>query len=168
MFKTAVDSTVYACYGTWDSGECELNIATLELYASSAGLVTLAPAACLTEVYSYTDNTVALAAMRSLSPKAAPMQQLTAARIQWMRAHGVREVAERVSTTANLWADLLSRQGGVDLFEQQVAALDMQLVWCKPPADWASARAALTAAASDAAAPLTSAELLDACRVGCE
>ena len=119
-------------------------------------------------MYSYTDNTVALAAMRSLSPKAAPMQQLTAARIQWMRAHGVREVAERVSTTANLWADLLSRQGGVDLFEQQVAALDMQLVWCKPPADWASARAALTAAASDAAAPLTSAELLDACRVGCE
>ena len=154
---TAVGSTVYACCGEWSTAEIELDIATLELYASSVGLVTLAPAASACEVYSFTDNTVALAAMRSLSPRAEQMQLLTAARVQWMRAQGVREVAERVTTTANLWADLLSRRGGVAIFEQQVAALGLELQWCEPPAAWATAQTALAAAEAAATAAATAA-----------
>ena len=121
-------NTVLAVAGTWTAVEkATQTIAELELYASTVGLVALAPAAELKEVYSFTDNTVALAAMRSLAPTAPAMQQLTTRRVAWMQQEGVREAAERVTTDANLWADLLSRRGGCYLFEQQVTALGMEL-----------------------------------------
>ena len=37
------------------------------------------------------------------------MQQLTEARVEWLMADGVAEATERITSAANLWADLLSR-----------------------------------------------------------
>ena len=60
--------TVLLVDGTWSAAERRLLICELELLASTIGLVALAPLAGLSHVYSFTDNTVAEAAMRTLTP----------------------------------------------------------------------------------------------------
>ena len=59
--------------------------------------------------------------MCRLSPTTTAMQQLSAARAEWLLAHGVSEAAERVTSKANLWADMLSRGGVGDVLVQAVA-----------------------------------------------
>ena len=65
-------------------------------------------------------------------------QQMTAERVEWMLHSGIREASERVSSKSNLWADLISREGGWGPFCLQVAALGYHLRELQPPAEWRS------------------------------
>jgi hypothetical protein len=77
--------------GVWSEAVREgLLICEKELFASSAGLATLAAACGATDVWSFTDNANALAAMRSNAPTTLRMQQLVAARLETVDAQGRR------------------------------------------------------------------------------
>ena len=105
-----VGSELLYVEGQWtDEERASLIIADLELAASTFGLVALAEEASVRHVYSFTDNTVAMAAMRRLTPSRPVMQQLIAARVSWMMERGINEAVERVTSKANTWADDLSR-----------------------------------------------------------
>ena len=60
---------------------------------------------------SFTDNTVALSAMRRLSTRAdAPaMAAVIRRRTHWLLEHAVVEAAERITSANNVWADWGSR-----------------------------------------------------------
>ena len=136
---TAVGDEVWAVRGEWSARERdEFLICDKELFASSVGLATFAPRARWRDIYSFTDNTVAMSAMRKLTPATLPMQQMTAERVDWMLHSGIREASERVSSKSNLWADLISREGGWGPFCLQVAALGYHLRELQPPAEWRS------------------------------
>ena len=66
------------------------------------------------------------------------VEQMTAERVEWMLHSGIREASERVSSKSNLWADLISREGGWGPFCLQVAALGYHLRELQPPAEWRS------------------------------
>jgi hypothetical protein len=67
--------------GEWSSAEREMHlICDLELAASTFGLVALASETTRTFVYSFTDNVVAMAAMRKAAPRTETMQALCAER----------------------------------------------------------------------------------------
>ena len=105
--------------GTWSPEERErLLICDLELAASTFGLVALQPELGRRYVYSFTDNTVAQSAMRTLMPSTDAMQALTAERVTWMLQAGVAEAAERVTSKANLWADMGSRNRVAEMEQQ--------------------------------------------------
>ena len=125
--------------GVWSEAvRRELIICEKELFASTVGLVTLAEAAGLAAVHSFTDNAVALGAMRNLNGGTPRMGELVAARVAWLAERGVCEAAERVSSKANLWADLGSR-GAFEEVVQQAAALGMVTRWVSPVPAWATA-----------------------------
>ena len=128
------EELIYVC-GEWSSDEQQLLICDLELAASTFGLVALQPIVGRRAVYSYTDNTVAMSAMRSLSPTTAAMQHLTAARTSWILAEGVAEAAERITSASNLWADMLSR-GDEQGVVEQAAALGLRARRVDVPAGW--------------------------------
>ena len=134
---TAVEGCVYAVAGEWTTGERSMLICELELLASTFGLVALAPW-LPRDVYSFTDNTVAQAAMRRLAAESPAMQAILARRTHWMHAAGVLEEPRRISSEANLWADLGSRpeKGGVEEVERQARALGMDFVRVDVPARW--------------------------------
>ena len=92
-----------------------LRIAELELLASTWGLVSLAPL-LTTSVVSFTDNTVALAAMRRLSTRAEgeALPAMLRRRTRWIMERGVVEAAARITSENNRWADLGSR-GAVEV-----------------------------------------------------
>ena len=127
--------TVLLVEGTWSTEERSLLICELELLASTIGLVALAPLAGLSYVYSFTDNTVAEAAMRTLTPSTPVMAELTARRCEWLMARGVAESAERVSNKSNLWADLGSR-GRTEEVERQARQLGLAFELVSQPAGW--------------------------------
>ena len=125
-------------HGEWTREELSdesFTIAEKELLASTLGLVALAPLARLRFVYSFTDNVVAEAAMRRLTPRSARMQLLVERRCAWMRERGVFESPERITTSRNLWADLGSRQAAEEV-ATQAAALGLQTRVVQPPAAW--------------------------------
>jgi hypothetical protein len=107
--------------GEWSSVERRLLICDLELAASTFGLVALQPKLGKSSVYSFTDNTVAMAAMKSTTPTTAAMQAITSARVEWLLEHRVAEAAERVTSKANLWADMLSRDDVAGVEAQAMA-----------------------------------------------
>jgi hypothetical protein len=127
--------TVLLVVGEWTARERRLLICELELLASTIGLVALAPLAGLSYVYSFTDNTVAEAAMRTLTPSTPVMAELTARRCEWLMERGVLESAERVSSKSNLWADLGSR-GRTAEVEIQARQLGLAFELVPPPAEW--------------------------------
>ena len=94
--------------GQWSEEERQLLICDLELAASTIGLVALQPL-CRERrhVYSFTDNTVAMAALRGLVPSTEAMQAITQRRVEWLLAEGVSESTERITSNSNLWADAL-------------------------------------------------------------
>ena len=105
--------------GQWTPEERKhLIIADLELAASTFGLVSILPETGVKSCYSFTDNTVAQAAMRTQSPSREVMQALTAARVDWMLDNGVGEAVERITSKANTWADWLSRGRLEDVLRQ--------------------------------------------------
>ena len=134
---TCVGGEVLMVAGEWSEAERELNIAALELLASTFGAVALAPW-LPRDVYSFTDNTVAMAAMRSLRATSPAMQAILARRTAWLHAEGRVEQPRRVTSAANLWADLGSRpeKGGVAAVEQQAAALGLGFRRVELPAAW--------------------------------
>ena len=78
------DELLYA-QGEWSSAERESYlICDLELAASTFGLVALASETKRTFVYSFTDNVVAMAAMRKAAPRTETMQALCGARTAWL------------------------------------------------------------------------------------
>ena len=121
--------------GDWTPEEREqLGIAEMELLASTFGLLAFDPylPRC---VVSYTDNTVAQAAMRAAAVRAERMQHLVAERTRWLMERGVAEASRRITTTANLWADWGSR-GQLGRVLAQAAALDIPARHCDVPAGW--------------------------------
>lgn len=124
--------------GEWSAAEQELGIAEKELFASTAGLAAMVRETGWTDVSSFTDNMVALAAMRSCTPRTPRLQALVQARMQWMSTTGVLEAAERVGSKSNLWADLASR-GRLDDVLQQAHQLGLRTRVIEPVAEWQSA-----------------------------
>ena len=78
---------------------------------------------------------MALAAMRSMAPGSAVMQAIAARRTRWLFEHSVAEAAARITSQANLWADLGSR-GAVAEMVQQARALGLTARRVELPADW--------------------------------
>ena len=135
--------------GRWSEQEREhLLICDLELAASTMGLLALQPITQHQHVYSFTDNTVAMAALRSLTPATACMQTLTLQKVAWLLEQGVSEASERITSKANLWVDLGSRARVGEVMTQAVAA-GLRVRRVDVPEDW---RAMVSAAAADAAA----------------
>ena len=135
MAWTVVDGTLLFAVGEWTEEERrQLGIAELELLASTFGLVAFAQwlPRC---VVSFTDNTVAQAAMRAAAIRSAGMQQIVAARTRWLMEQGIAEAARRITTEANLWADWGSR-GQLERVLAQ--AEQLQLPWrrCAVPEAW--------------------------------
>jgi hypothetical protein len=112
-------------------------ICELELLASTLGLVALGPL-LPRDVYSFTDNTVAEAAMRRLRAESAPMQQMLHRRTAWMHERGVLEQSRRITSAANLWADIGSRpeKGGIEEVERQARRLGFGFVRVGVPGGW--------------------------------
>ena len=123
--------------GEWTLEERSLDISVKELYASSAGVATLAPLAEWTAVYNFTDSMVALASMRSATPRSARLQALSARRVEMLIAMGLREAPERISSKSNLWADLGSR-GHSEEVVAQAAYLGWSTTRLAVAAEWAS------------------------------
>jgi hypothetical protein len=135
MAWTVRDGTLLFTEGAWTAEEQrELGIAELELLASTFGLVALAPwlPRC---VVSYTDNTVAQAAMRAAAVRSEGMQRIVAARTRWLVEEGMAEAARRITTTANLWADWGSR-GQLGRVLEQAEQLRLKWQRCSVPAAW--------------------------------
>ena len=123
---TARDGEVLCVAGEWSESERTLGIAEKELFASTAGLLALVERSAVRDVYSFTDNMVALGCMRnSRARDSARLQALVSARIDALAARGLREAAERVGSRSNLWADLGSRpsKGGIAAVKTQAEAL---------------------------------------------
>ena len=123
----------------------ELTIAELELLASTYGL--LASEDYLPDaVVSFTDNVFAQAAMRAPAPKAELMQKVVEALTEWLMQRCMAEAVRRVTSQANLWADLGSR-GDVEMVLQQAAALGMRTRVLDVPGAWRDTEAWLLPAA---------------------
>ena len=136
----AHDGRCFFTSGTWTEDELadgSFIIAEKELLASTLGLVTLAPLVGAKFVYSWTDNTNAQAAMRRLQPRSDRMRQMVDARCAWMSQAGILESAERITSSANLWADMGSRRQ-VQEAMGQARALDLEVVTVHPPPEWRS------------------------------
>ena len=147
---TVADGELLYVEGRWTPEEKrELLICDLELAASTFGLVALQHAVRRKYVYSFTDNTVAMAAMRNLTPTTEAMQALTAARTAWMLESNVAEATERVTSKANLWADLGSRARVGDMLDQ-AQRLGLAPRRLHVPDDWRSMVGDAAAAAAAA------------------
>ena len=134
---TFVEGVVYMVADEWRPGDLQLDIATMELLASTVGLVTFAHL-LPSHVLSYTDNTVALAAMRSMSAVPFGMQRLLARRAVWMRGWGGVEASRRITSAANVWADVGSRpeKGGWRAVQAMAAAAGCGFVLLGAPPSW--------------------------------
>jgi hypothetical protein len=122
--------------GRWSEAERQhLLICDLELAASTFGLVALQPELGSSFVYSFTDNTVAMAAMRNHSPSTACMQLLTESRVAWMLTSNVWEACQRITSKSNLWADLGSRARAADVIAQ-ASSLGLSVRRVDVPAEW--------------------------------
>ena len=94
--------------GKWTEDERELLIiCEKELLASTWGLVAFAPWLQRT-VVSWTDNTVAMATMRSMAPRSEVMQAITARRTEYLfhveKSWRSRGVSRRRRTYEPTWA----------------------------------------------------------------
>ena len=66
------------------------------------------------------------------------MQQILRRRTEWMAAAGVAETARRVTSAANLWADIGSRpeKGGLAEVARQAALLGLRFREVAVPTGW--------------------------------
>ena len=132
---TVICGELLVTAGVWTDEEKELlTIAELELLASTFGVVAFdewLPRA----VVSFTDNVVAQAAMRASAPRAELMQRVVVARTEWLMQRGMAEAVRRVTSQANLWADLGSR-GELMEVVRQAEALDLVVREVEVPVAW--------------------------------
>ena len=106
---------------TWLEEEKQgLHINAKELLATSAALATFVGATAARYALEFTDNTVAEGAARRTAPAAPQLQRLVERRVQFLRGRGAFTELARVGTHENLWADLISREGGLAIFLEQV------------------------------------------------
>jgi hypothetical protein len=161
---TVIDcSELLLVEGRWSTCEREhLLICDLELAASTFGLVALQGAVGREFVYSFTDNTVAMAAMRNLTPTTACMQALTAERSAWLLERGVVEACERITSKANLWADMGSRARVGELMAQ-AGRLGLSVRRVETPPEWRAAVAREAEAAAALAAVYAELPLQPSC-----
>ena len=106
--SAVADGELLYVHGEWTESERALLICDLELAASTFGLVALQPELELRNVYSFTDNTVAMAAMRTMAPSTAAMQQLTAARVGHRKA--VEQLRPRTQRLREASAEISAAQ----------------------------------------------------------
>jgi hypothetical protein len=106
---TFASGVVYMVSGVWGELDRDLIIADKELVASTIGLFVLGEALQFQYVWEYTDNTVALSAIRSLTPSTPLSQRLCAARVIWCSDRSVFVMGERITSANNEWADIGSR-----------------------------------------------------------
>ena len=106
---TFVSGVVHMVSGVWGPLDRDLIIADKELVASTVGLFVLGEALQFRYVWEYTDNTVALSAIRSLTPSTPLSQRLCAARVIWCSDRSVFVMGERITSANNEWADIGSR-----------------------------------------------------------
>ena len=93
----------------WTKDERELLIiCERELLASTWGLGAFAPW-LQKGMVSWTDNAVAVAAMWSTAPRTEVMQEITARRTEYLFHGEILAESRRMTSKANLWADLGSR-----------------------------------------------------------
>ena len=121
--------------GEWEPNEMAMPIHGKELLASTLGLVALQPECGFSDVYSFTDNIVAQYAMRNSKAEGRAMQRLVERRSGWLLQSGVLEAAERITSKANLWADLGSRGCIADVLDQ-AAALGLSSRQIFPELGW--------------------------------
>ena len=138
---TVVGGEVLAVGGEWTAAERGMHICELELLASTFGLVALAPH-LPSDVVSFSDNTVAVAAMRSMAPRSLVMQRVAARRTEWLLAAGVSEAPRRVTSAANLWADIGSRpeKGGLPEVARQAGLCGLGFREIPVPEEWRDTR----------------------------
>ena len=128
---TFVSGVVYMVSGVWGPLDLDLIIADKELIASTIGLFVLGEAHHFQYVWEFTDNTVALSAIRSLTPSTPLSQRLCAARVVWCSDRSVFVMAERITSANNEWADIGSRpvtRGGPAAVATAAAALGFEFV----------------------------------------
>ena len=128
----------------WTAEEREgIHINVKELLAMTAALVTFVPKLQARYALEFTDNTVAEGAARRTTPSSAPLQQLVARRVEWLRGRGAFSAVARVGTKENLWADLLSRKGGEAVFLAQARGLGLEPVRLLVAEEWRETAALL-------------------------
>ena len=111
-FWWVVGTTLFFSFGTWSEAQLRLPIHALELWASTAGLMTLRLVVNRCEstyVLEYTDNAASEFVADSQQSRCRFLQQLLLARSDFFDASGVCSLPQRVSSAHNLWADWLSR-----------------------------------------------------------
>ena len=134
---TLCGDEVIAVGGLWSQEERGMLICELELLASTFGSVALAPW-LPADVYTFTDNTVAQAALRRFTATTAAMQTVVARRTRWFARSGRLEAPRRITSAANVWADVGSRpeKGGMLQLERLALAAGFSFRAVDVPADW--------------------------------
>ena len=107
----------------WERGGVHINVK--ELLATSAALAAFLEATAASYAIEFTDNTVAEGAARRAAPASPPLQRLVERRVELLRSKEAFTELARVGTHENLWADLISREGGLAVFLAQVAGLGL-------------------------------------------
>ena len=128
---TFASGVVYMVSGVWGPLDRDLIIADKELVASTVGLFVLGEALQFQYVWEYTDNTVALSAIRSLTPSTPLSQRLCAARVVWCSDRSVFVMGERITSANNEWADIGSRpvtRGGPAAVASRAHELGLEFV----------------------------------------
>ena len=128
---TFSSGVVYMVSGAWGPLDRDLIIADKELVASTVGLFVLGEALQFRYVWEYTDNTVALSAIRSLTPSTPLSQRLCAARVIWCSDRSVFVMGERITSANNEWADIGSRpitRGGPAVVAAMARALGFEFI----------------------------------------
>ena len=135
---TVVDGVAYVTSGVWSEAERGLLICDLELLASTFGLVAFEALLGSRWVWSFTDNTVAEAAMRRGIARSPAMQAMLVRRGAWLHERGLLEVPRRISSKANVWADVGSRPelGGVEAVRAMAAEAGLELCVVPVPPEW--------------------------------
>ena len=122
---------------TWlEEERCGLHINVKELLATSAALATFLGATAARYALEFTDNTVAEGAARRTAPASPQLQRLVERRVALLRGKGAFTELARVGTHENLWADLISREGGLAIFLSQVAELGLVARRVEVAAGW--------------------------------
>ena len=103
---------LFFAHGEWSVEQLRLPIHALELWASSAGLMSLRLVDKRDSdsfVLEYTDNAASEFVSDSQQSRCQYLQLLLAARSDFFDESGICSLPQRVTSAHNLWADLLSR-----------------------------------------------------------
>lgn len=148
---TLVGDVMLGLQGWWSEEEAEhLRIESKELLASTFGLVAFAEW-LPRDVVSFTDNQLALSAMRSLQAKSPAMSCLVSARSWWLWQQERSETSLRVTTKRNVWADVGSRRelGGWRGMAALAEAAGFRVVRVEVPREWRAMGGDMIRAQSD-------------------